>query len=224
MTPWPVALECGHKIASSTPSHLLFIYLERDSALSPFLYNPLPAVQAHSLSSNKSLSASLCSFSSPPGLHLGHKLHHFFSPHNPWWDDSRSSISLFNLWTLTAHPPICQYVICECVFVHHRGTMTTISENTSFCQPTTLPLMFLFVLLSYETKIVVTTKWHAIHLCRSFVVFHSDYWMCVRAEAYLLAMVLHTLKLRPYYLNIYSRWSGIRYSDRRGQAHRCGHA
>lgn len=61
---------------------IIYLLGKRLCSLSPFLCNPLPAGQAHSLSSNKSLSASRCGFSSPPGLHLGHKLHHFFfSPH-----------------------------------------------------------------------------------------------------------------------------------------------
>ncbi len=38
---------------------------------------------------------------------------------------------------------------------------------TLFCHLTMLPLLFLFVFLSYQTNTVVSIKWCSIHLCSS---------------------------------------------------------
>lgn len=71
-------------------------------------------------------------------------------------------------------------------------------QNTLFCQPTTLPLMFLFVVLSDQTNTVVTTKWCAIHLCSTFLSSFIVILGCVSGLRLILSIwfwVLQTVAL-----------------------------
>ena len=139
--PWPVVLECGHKIAHSTPSHLLFIYLEKrlsSPSLSSCITLSLP-VQTHSLSSNKSVSASLSGFSPPHSPHLSKAPcppPPLFSPHNPLWDDSWSSPPLFNFnWHWNTKAPyarlsICNMWVCVCESGNGQQLHTSVKQHS----------------------------------------------------------------------------------------------
>lgn len=196
--PWSVALDCGHKIAFSNPSHLLFICLERDPLLSVHLYNPLPPVLTHSLSSEKAL-AFLSSYSSPGCLHIS-KAPSFLHPIHWYPLKLSSNFKKQNIKANSSSLTINDVGIC----VNTKGGQNTVNRQKSY--------------LCYCCIPVISNKYYRITvlcICAVSVLFH--YSSC-QENAYPDNTVLHTWKSG---LNIlkYSRCSKVFYNMEGGKMH-----
>lgn len=150
------------------------------------LYNPLPPAQAHSLSSDKSFSASLSSFSSPP---LQSSVLFFLSRSLHKIPDGMVPEVLFRFRTFLALDQDSPFshlstVISESAFVQPRGQIVTDSRRQR--HPCTCYCWFscqLINALLQENGCYPSVRWS------SFIVFS---WMSVWAEADLDNMVLQT--------------------------------